>query len=110
MPNSQKSPLILAYQKLITSKKISIDIKQKEVVKKLSLLHGSISSFVERNKGLLGKLSSIRTHRHRKPKGIYIYGDVGRGKSFLMDLFHENLPSSVKSKRIHFLAFIKSAH
>jgi len=45
------------------------------------------------------------------PQGLYLYGDVGSGKTMLMDLFYETLPSSVRSKtRIHFHNFMQDVH
>ncbi|KAF1960610.1 mitochondrial ATPase [Byssothecium circinans] len=45
------------------------------------------------------------------PKGLYMYGDVGSGKTMLMDLFYDTLPSNIKKKtRIHFHAFMQSVH
>ncbi|KAF8306456.1 AFG1-like ATPase [Clavulina sp. PMI_390] len=45
------------------------------------------------------------------PKGLYLYGDVGTGKSMLMDLFYDTLPSSIKKKRrVHFHAFMIEIH
>lgn len=45
------------------------------------------------------------------PKGIYLYGDVGCGKTALMDLFYHNLPPNVtRSQRIHFHAFMMQVH
>jgi protein AFG1 len=45
------------------------------------------------------------------PKGLYMYGDVGSGKTMLMDLFYETLPPNIKHKtRIHFHAFMQSVH
>jgi cell division protein ZapE len=43
------------------------------------------------------------------PKGVYMYGDVGRGKTMLMDLFFEAVPFPQK-KRIHFHALMKEVH
>ena len=42
-------------------------------------------------------------------QGIYLYGDVGRGKSFLMDLFYANL-TITKKRRAHFNAFMLETH
>jgi peroxisome-assembly ATPase len=45
------------------------------------------------------------------PRGLYLYGDVGSGKTMLMDLFYESLPSTVASKtRIHFHNFMQDVH
>jgi cell division protein ZapE len=50
-----------------------------------------------------------RMLRKQGPKGVYIYGDVGRGKTMLMDLFFEAIPFPQK-KRIHFHALMKEVH
>ncbi|KAH8173227.1 AFG1-like ATPase domain-containing protein [Sarocladium implicatum] len=45
------------------------------------------------------------------PRGLYLYGDVGSGKTMLMDLFYDTLPASVKTKtRIHFHNFMQDVH
>jgi len=45
------------------------------------------------------------------PRGLYLFGDVGSGKTMLMDLFYETLPSNVTSKtRIHFHNFMQDVH
>jgi protein AFG1 len=45
------------------------------------------------------------------PKGLYLHGDVGTGKTMLMDLFYQTLPPSVKRKRrVHFHAFMIDVH
>lgn len=44
-----------------------------------------------------------------KIQGLYIYGEVGRGKSMLMDLFFKNVPL-LKKKRIHFHQFMAEIH
>lgn len=45
------------------------------------------------------------------PKGLYMYGDVGSGKTMLMDLFYDTLPSNIKHKRrIHFHNFMQDVH
>lgn len=45
------------------------------------------------------------------PKGLYMYGDVGCGKTMLMDLFFDTLPGNIKAKkRIHFHNFMQDVH
>ena len=47
----------------------------------------------------------------RTLKGLYLYGDVGCGKTMLMDLFYETLPEKiVRKQRIHFHAFMLNVH
>lgn len=45
------------------------------------------------------------------PKGLYMYGDVGSGKTMLMDLFYDTLPPNITAKtRIHFHNFMQDVH
>lgn len=47
--------------------------------------------------------------RRAPPRGLYIHGSVGRGKSMLMDAFYSQLPYRRK-RRVHFHAFMQSIH
>lgn len=45
------------------------------------------------------------------PRGLYLHGDVGSGKTMLMDMFYDTLPANVSSKtRIHFHNFMQDVH
>ena len=48
-------------------------------------------------------------HRPEIPKGVYMFGGVGRGKSFLMDCFYEAVPIRRKT-RLHFHEFMREVH
>ncbi|MBE7368425.1 cell division protein ZapE [Ramlibacter pallidus] len=48
-------------------------------------------------------------HRPDIPRGVYMYGGVGRGKSFLMDCFFQAVPV-VKKTRLHFHEFMREVH
>lgn len=48
-------------------------------------------------------------NRPEMPKGVYMYGGVGRGKSFLMDCFYDALPIEQKT-RLHFHEFMREVH
>jgi len=64
---------------------------------------------------LLGRLSKpsgkpwFFSRRSVAPKGLYLWGGVGRGKSMLMDWFFEDAPVKAK-KRVHFHAFMLDVH
>lgn len=59
-----------------------------------------------------GSESSLQMKpRSDLPKGLYMYGDVGSGKTMLMDLFYDTLPKNLTHKtRIHFHNFMQDVH
>ncbi len=64
-----------------------------------------------RERGFLRRLLQSFFRLSRKPPappGVYLWGGVGRGKTQLMDLFHDSL--SVPAKRVHFHRFMHGVH
>ena len=57
----------------------------------------------------LSLFERIRGKRPQVIEGIYLWGTVGRGKTWLMDLFFELLPTR-KKQRLHFHRFMKRVH
>lgn len=66
---------------------------------------------------VLGALFGYDTNSQRKankkdiPKGFFMFGGVGCGKTMLMDMFYETLPANISSKsRTHFHDFMQGVH
>lgn len=88
------------------------DYKAPPVVKpSLVALKPASTSVFGRLFGSNKKEAPIEPISDTLPRGLYLYGDVGSGKTMLMDLFYDTLPSSVTSKtRIHFHNFMQDVH
>ena len=101
-------PTARAYQDLLTGGKIQADGAQSDIVAQLDQLAVTLSGWKRKDQGLLSTI--LRPGRTRSiPKGLYIYGGVGRGKTMLMDLFFETVTFASK-RRLHFHEFMAEAH
>ncbi|NDU85190.1 MAG: cell division protein ZapE [Ferrovum sp.] len=81
------------------------DAEQRTVVAKFQQLYVNLMAFKDYRQTLLSRTFGNR----RPPRGIYLHGGVGRGKSALMDGFYSTLPYRRK-KRIHFHEFMAKVH
>ncbi len=99
----QSSPLAL-YQELINIGNISPDDDQLVAVRAFDELWHQLQ------KGQSPSIWQKLTGRQPEPaKGLYVWGSVGRGKTWLMDLFFDSLPQQAK-QRIHFHRFMQRIH
>lgn len=97
------------YRQLLDSNTISPDSSQQQAVAQLQLLYEQLQAYfvqIDRNRG--GFLSFLRA-KPATPRGLYLWGGVGRGKTFLMDMFYECLPAG-KKRRTHFHRFMQRVH
>jgi cell division protein ZapE len=103
-----KGPL-QRYQQAIEAGDVQQDDAQLLAVTHLQTLFDELVAPVQKP-GLLARLfAGPRSGRAKSPKGLYLWGGVGRGKTYLMDLFYESLPMQEKS-RTHFHRFMRSVH
>eukprot|EP00127_Corallochytrium_limacisporum_P005933 Clim_evm10s215 gene=Clim_evmTU10s215 len=103
---------------------LRVDDHQKQIVQRLQDLHEELMSHQDqktmpdvgssKDGGLFGSIlsafSSATTDEDESHiKGLYLYGDVGSGKTMLMDLLYAQVPVKRK-RRVHFHAFMLDVH
>jgi cell division protein ZapE len=97
------------YKSRVASGEIEADTAQKALVERLASLSDRLTERqLARKSSHLGWLFGSR-ERETALKGLYIWGDVGRGKTMLMDLFFEGCPVPQK-RRTHFHEFMAAVH
>jgi cell division protein ZapE len=95
------------YQSLVDSGAIEADPAQAEVADALAALERGLSTYrPARKQGLFGRLFADKSE---PPHGLYVHGEVGRGKTMLMDLFFQTCPVEHK-RRAHFHEFMAEVH
>ena len=93
---------------LVADGRIEADPAQAELAARLDRLAAGLAGYRPgRRAGALGRLIGARPNE--PPRGLYIHGAVGRGKTLLMDLFFEVAPLALK-RRVHFHAFMADVH
>ena len=94
-----------AYERLLAARRFTADPAQRAAAERLQRLYYDLLSFK------VGRRSTLRRFftPPQVPRGVYFWGGVGRGKSFLMDCFFDAVPYRRK-RRIHFHAFMHGLH
>jgi cell division protein ZapE len=94
------------YERRVAEGHLRADPAQHGVLGDLEAIRTWIEANAGKRKGLLGGLFGKAS---AAPKGLYLWGGVGRGKSMLMDLFVEAVDTPAK-RRVHFHAFMQEVH
>jgi cell division protein ZapE len=98
------------YAARVAAGKIERDSAQEAVVADLARLEKRIAQHrLARKSSSLGWLFGARARESEDIKGLYIFGEVGRGKTMLMDLFFAASPV-LRKRRVHFHEFMADVH
>ncbi len=93
-----------AYRALVEAGELRPDPDQQAAAEKLYALRVALAS--DARPSFFGRLLGAKT---AAPKGLYLWGGVGRGKSMLMDLFFAHATTSPR-RRVHFHEFMLEIH
>lgn len=111
LPEEGCSPFVW-YAKIRAMPGFEFDSAQADVIARLESLFQALVEFKKVRARPFGK-TEILGHtvlpQPPLPRGLYLWGGVGRGKSLLMDVFFAGLPFKRKS-RMHFHAFMQDVH
>ena len=96
------------YSALLAEGRIEADPAQADLARTLDALADRLDGYrPARAQGALGRWFAGKPSE--PPRGLYIHGAVGRGKTFLMDMFFEDVRVAPK-RRAHFHAFMADVH
>ncbi len=95
------SGLVARYDALIAAGELRRDPEQRAAILRLAQLQDELEAPPPKQ----GFFAKLKGEKPPRPRGVYMYGDVGRGKSMMMDLFHDTLEIEAK-RRVHFHEFM----
>jgi len=97
--------VVSRYEAHLAKRGFVSDPAQWRAVERLQRLYEEWSAYKARRNSALKRMLV----RPALPKGVYLWGSVGRGKSFLMDSFYLCVPL-VRKRRVHFHHFMREIH
>lgn len=100
--------LVARYDALVIERGLHPDASQRAAVQKLQALVDALAKGRPPSAPLPRVLRAFFWHEER-PRGLYLWGPVGRGKTMLMNLFFDMAPVE-KKRRAHFHAFMADVH
>ncbi len=95
------------YDAQVRAGHVGRDPAQEKVIALLDALREQLHGYAPARKA--AALGWLLRPKSRAPKGLYVWGGVGRGKSMLMDMFFDQADVP-KKRRVHFHAFMAEVH
>ena len=102
-PTLHRRPLAI-YESLVTDGGYKADSEQRKAIEELDRIWMELTAHP-----VSGWWARIRGKQRQTVTGLYLWGGVGRGKTWLMDMFYDSLPGKDK-QRIHFHRFMARVH
>jgi cell division protein ZapE len=97
--------VVSLYEQSLNKRGFVADPSQRRAVERLQQLYEEWTAYKARRSNAVKRLLV----KPPIPKGVYLWGPVGRGKSFLMDAFYLCVPL-VRKRRVHFHHFMREIH
>jgi cell division protein ZapE len=98
----------LRYREGVTGHRWESDPAQLGVLPEFDRMHAALCQKQD-NGGFFGKIKTLLGETREPVQGLYLWGSVGRGKTFLMDMFVASLPRGMVLRR-HFHRFMAETH
>ncbi|MBC6907307.1 AFG1 family ATPase [Saccharophagus sp. K07] len=99
---------ISRYERDLQKSGFAADAAQRQAIERLQILFDELVALQHRRVPLWQRLFAFGK-TPSAPKGVYMWGGVGRGKTYIMDVFFETLPFPQKM-RVHFHRFMRRVH
>jgi len=97
------------YQRDLKQQGFTPDPAQEAAVRQLQDLYERLAARRSQGQGLVARMARRMGRRDAPERGLYLWGGVGRGKTWLMDSFYECLPPE-RRLRVHFHRFMRRVH
>lgn len=127
VPEEEREPLSVSasprdvYDWKVRYHDLNSDPHQESVIEYFMKLYSSLGVYRPASPSFLSSLFSGPTGkrwggggRTRVPRGVYVWGTVGGGKTMLMDMFHDTLAGlgggDIKCRRVHYHDFMQDVH
>jgi cell division protein ZapE len=98
-------PVLTAFDQALAARGFEADPSQRQAAQRLQRLYDEWVDYKSHRSNAVSRLLV----RPPIPRGVYLWGGVGRGKSFLMDCFFGAVPV-VRKTRVHFHEFMRDVH